>query len=190
MATLKLEEYLKENELNVDYVPSWKPSALLEQELVERGGEFIFTPMSAAKQRYILQDVKRLTDKFSLAIKWPIDKDPCWDLPHFVYFSAKRDGLAKEFMFEVLKARWGEGKDVCAEETILEIVNKLGLGQNYISLAMTDKDIRQQALDALYQGYRDDAFGVPFFIHGFKKFWGTNNFDDFIASVEADQIIA
>lgn len=169
--------------VRIEYVPFWEPDATTLEFLRQRGGEFHYTPMSRAKHLYILQDVRRLARKEGLEVVWPVDRDPWWEVPHLAYLAAQRDGKGPEVFWGIYRARWEQGRDICCRSTIREIAAEVGADPELLAGAPEDPDTRELAAEALYQCYRDDVFGIPLFIHGRDKFWGTDRFADFAASL-------
>lgn len=180
-----LEEYCNPVESGIEYRPFWEPDRQTLALLEARGGEFIYTPMSRQKHLYILQDIKRLTTRLGYAMQWPVDPEHAWwDLPHLAYLVAQRHGKGHQFFWAVYRARWEEGRDICAVATIRDLATVVGLDPDLLAVAPDDPAIRQEGAEALYQCYRDGVFGIPFFIDGRDKFWGVDRFVDFITRLE------
>lgn len=186
-----LEERLDPDALGIEYIPFWEPDKRSGDLLNAKGGEFFYTPMSRAKHLYILQDIKRITAKLGYSLKWPIDKEKLWwDLPHLGYLAARREGKGYPFFWEIHRARWGEGKNICSREVIREIASKVGLDPEGIENAPDDEAIRSQGAEELYKCYEEGVFGIPFFVHGYEKFWGIDRFEDFVASLKRQEEIS
>ena len=184
IAAHRLRERLDTWETSIYRIPFWEPDPITLGLLKDRGGEIIYQPMSRAKHLYILQDIKRLTGKLGYNIAWPIDKENAWwDLPHLAYLSACRKGKGEEFFWAVSRYRWELGKNICSEMVIAEIAGEIGLDPTATVNAPEDDQLRAEGAEALYQCYRDDVFGVPFFMNGYQKFWGVDRVDDFIDSI-------
>lgn len=182
-----LEEYIDPADYHIEYRPFWEPDADTLALLTNRGGEFIYTPMSRQKHLYILQDIKRLTTRLGYTMQWPIDPEGAWwDLPHLSHIAVGRYAPAQQqqWFWALYRARWEEGRDICSVETIRELATENGLEPDLLAAAPDNPDIRQQGAEALYQCYRDGVFGIPFFIDGRNKFWGVDRFVDFAARLE------
>src|ERR1700730_17100085 len=73
----------------LEWIPFWEPDETSERQLRDAGGSFCYTPMSRDKHLYILQDVRRLAAQRDLTVTWPVDRSPCWEVPHLAYFAAE-----------------------------------------------------------------------------------------------------
>jgi 2-hydroxychromene-2-carboxylate isomerase len=180
IAARLLEEKVNLDQITLEYIPSWEPGARILEEFTARGGKMTYTQMSRDKHFYILQDIKRLTTHLGYRMAWPIDRDPAWDLPHLTYLAARREGKERAFFWGAYRLRWEEGKDICSTDTLCALANDIGLDPSVVEEAVSEPDIRQEGVDALYRGYRDGVFGVPFFIKGYEKFWGVDRVDAFL----------
>ncbi|HKP94814.1 MAG TPA: DsbA family protein [Fibrobacteria bacterium] len=167
----------------IQYIPFWEPDPQSKRLLGERGGAFLYAPMSREKHLYILQDIKRLVRKYGLKMAWPVDKEPWWELSHLGFFVAERAGKAREYLHAVYRARWEEGADISQPDTLLRVAGALGLDGRKILSAPMDEAIRDEGAEALNACVRDGVFGVPFFVHGYQKFWGLDRLEDFLATL-------
>ncbi|MGW5692051.1 DsbA family protein [Streptomyces asiaticus] len=164
----------------------WEPDADGERRMAELGHHFPYSAMSREKHLYILQDVRRLTNDRGLAVSWPVDHDPVWEVPHLPYFLALDAGLGPAWIERVYRARWQEGRDICDRTTIAEIAGELGLPAERAAAAADDEELRGgRGLRALLAVSDAGAFGVPFFTHGYDKFWGVDRLAAFVASVRS-----
>ncbi|MDT3399160.1 DsbA family protein [Streptomyces sp. B1866] len=170
----------------VTWHPWWEPDADSERLVIENGERFPYAAMTRAKHLYILQDVRRLTCDRGLAVAWPVDRDPVWEVPHLAYFVAQDHGRGAEYVERVYQARWEEGRDICDRDTVAALARDLGLPADSMAGAADDEDLRTgRGLEALLALSRDGAFGVPFFTHGYDKFWGVDRLPAFVASVRS-----
>ncbi|WP_340557476.1 2-hydroxychromene-2-carboxylate isomerase [Streptomyces sp. GSL17-111] len=167
----------------LEWRPFWEPDALSERLLTEAGGAFPYVAMSRAKHLYILQDVRRLVRERGEESTWPVDRDPCWEVPHLAYLAAQDEGRGAEFVDVAYRVRWNEGRDICDSGTIAAIARELGLGESRLVEAVDDPKLRERGTTALLEVHRDGVFGVPFFVNGYEKFWGIDRLPAFAASV-------
>lgn len=172
----------------VEWIPFWEPDELSERLLNEAGGEFIYSPMSRAKHFYILQDVRRLAVRRGLRMTWPIDREPCWEVPHLAYFVARDHGLGAQFVDRAYRARWEEGLDICDRNTMAAIGADLGLDPAELRDAADDPMRRGEGVAALLAVQRDGVFGVPFFVNGFDKYWGVDRLGEFCTAVRESAV--
>ena len=180
MALRRLEERLPDAPERIEYVPYWDPDEKMAAALEERGSGFHYTQMSKAKHLYILQDTKRLAQRFGYAMTWPIDVDPWWDLPHLAWLKAKETGVHRELYAAVSAARWERGENVCESDVLHAVLTKAGLDADALVAAGTDEEIRARGADALAAAYDDDVFGIPYFKAGRHRFWGLDRLDGFL----------
>ncbi|MFI0909848.1 2-hydroxychromene-2-carboxylate isomerase [Streptomyces abikoensis] len=167
----------------VEWRPWWEPDARSRRMLEAVGGDFPYTAMSRAKHLYILQDVRRLAREAGLEPAWPVDRNPVWEIPHLAYFAALDEGRGAEYIRRIYEVRWQEGRDICDRATIAEVARELGLPEDLLANAADDEQLRERGLRALLAMDEDGAFGVPFFVHGFQKFWGVDRFPAFLRAV-------
>jgi len=171
----------------VEWVPFWEPDAVSRRLL---GEEFPYSAMSRAKHLYILQDVGRLTKARGLPLKWPVDREPVWEVPHLGYLVARREGRGPEYIAAVYRARWEEGRDICDRVTIAELAASLDLDPAQVASASDDADLRAQGARILAEICRDGVFGVPFFVHRFTRFWGMDRLAEFAEHLRAKLVPA
>jgi len=164
----------------IEFIPYWEPDVLTSKALAQRGIEFHYTPMSKAKHLYILHDTKRLADRFELHMKWPVDVNSWWEVPHLGWLKACRLGLETPFYDAVVAARWEQGANICNPDVIRGIARSVGLDAEAIAGAVDDPDIREEGMICLARAYEDDIFGVPYFRLGKHRFWGLDRLDAFL----------
>ncbi|MGH3935804.1 MAG: 2-hydroxychromene-2-carboxylate isomerase [Pseudonocardiaceae bacterium] len=181
MAVERLRSVVPDALRRIEFVPYWDPDPVTERLLAQRGAEFHYVQMSKAKHLYILHDTKRLARRLGLPMRWPIDRDPWWEVPHLAWLLARRLGAAEEFYSAVVAARWEQGRDVCQPDAIRELAVSMGLDSERLGCATEDPEIRAEAVDCLVAAYEDDIFGVPYFRFGRHRFWGFDRVDDFLA---------
>lgn len=181
----RLVSQISPEKFEIEYVPFWEPGKRLLRTLrEEKGGDFLYTPMSHQKHLYILQDIKRIVSKYDYQMAWPVDqREPNWDIPHLAYLTAVKLGKGKQFLWSVYRSRWEKGENICSEETLKYIADDLGIDSNKICMAHEDELVRNEGVEILYRIYKEGIFGVPFFTNGYEKFWGIDRLDDFIASL-------
>lgn len=167
----------------IDFVPYWEPDAKTYQGLKDRGAEFLYAPMTKAKHLYLLYDTKRIAQRMGVTMKWPVDVDSQWDIPHFAWCRANRSGLGPAFLAEVMTARWERGEDICDRTVIRRLARTIGADESALADAVDDPDIREEAVGHLVRAYEDDVFGIPYFFVGRERFWGFDRLPDFLAAL-------
>ncbi|MFJ3877346.1 2-hydroxychromene-2-carboxylate isomerase [Streptomyces sp. NPDC090077] len=166
----------------VEWRPFWEPDETSARLLDEAGGQFPYTPMSRAKQFYILRDVRRLAADRGLALTWPTDRSPWWEPAHLTWFLAADAGLGREWVARAGRARWLEGRDICDPATVVELAAETGLDADAVAAATEDAALRARGAAALLDVHRDGVFGVPYFVHGSEPYWGLDRVREFAAS--------
>lgn len=185
MASHRLEQLWPTWHDDFELVPYFEPDDRTWAVLAERGIDLHYVDMSKAKHLYILQDTKRLAAKHGLTMKWPIDQNPWWLLPHYAYLAARRDGQGKELYWALLEARWERGENICDAEVVQRVADSVGLDGEALVTASEDPELYEEGIQALGSAYMDDVFGVPFFKMGPHRFWGLDRVDDFLVHYSA-----
>jgi 2-hydroxychromene-2-carboxylate isomerase len=164
----------------VDLYPYWDPDPVTTGLLCERGAELPYQPMSKAKHLYVLLDTKRLAESLGLAMRWPVDRGPWWELPHLAWLAARRDGQAQRCYDALVAARWSAGADICDADVVRRVCDDAGLDGDALVDAVARPDIRSEGVDCLESAYHDDVFGVPYLRLGRSRFWGYDRVDLFL----------
>ncbi|MEV6808876.1 DsbA family protein [Streptomyces sp. NPDC051132] len=164
----------------LEWLPFFEPDDISARMLTERGGRFPYSEMSREKNRYILQDIGRITKARGITVNWPVDITPVWEVPHLGYLVAADAGRGHDYIAAVYRARFGQGRDICDPATIAGIGRDLGLDPERISHAKDDAGLRERGADILMEVCKDGVFGVPFFVRGFSRFWGNDRLDAFV----------
>ncbi|MFJ8311756.1 MULTISPECIES: 2-hydroxychromene-2-carboxylate isomerase [unclassified Streptomyces] len=165
----------------VQWRPFFEPDATSERMLTEAGGTFPYVAMSRAKHLYVLQDVGRLAKSRGIALRWPVDRAPVWEIPHLAYLVALREGRGPQYIAAAYRARWEEGRDICDRTVVAAIGAELGLNPQELADASDDPALRREGVRLLLDVCADGVFGVPFFVHGFSRFWGLDRLPGFVA---------
>lgn len=171
-------------------VPFWEPDSAYRDALGEKGEVFLYSAMSREKHLYILSDVRRLSQRRGLPVRWPVDRDPQWEVPHLAYLAADSAGKGKDFIDVITRMRWQEGADICDPETVAAAAVELALDPEFLRDAHRDPGLREQGLLPLRACIADGVFGVPMFNVGRDKFWGIERLPDFIAAVASATVPA
>ncbi|MGC4746960.1 2-hydroxychromene-2-carboxylate isomerase [Micromonospora sp. DT201] len=172
----------------VEWIPFWEPDELTSRLLDEAKVELPIVAMSRAKNFYILQDVRRLTRARGWDVTWPIDKDPCWEIPHLAYLLAADAGRGREFVDAAYRARWQEARDIADRVTVKEIGDGIGLDGDVLAAASDDPELRARGVACLTSSWRDGLFGVPFFVHGREKYFGLDRLLPWAAAVRGGDL--
>ncbi|GAA3299005.1 2-hydroxychromene-2-carboxylate isomerase [Streptomyces cinereospinus] len=163
----------------LEWVPFFEPDPLSARLMEEQGGRFPYSEMSREKNRYVLQDVGRITKSLGIEVVWPVDRDPVWEVPHLGYLVARAQGRGHDYIDAVYRARFGQGRDICDRQTIEDIGWELGIDPLRLSRAADQPELRAEGIRTLLDVCTDGVFGVPFFVHGYSRFWGIDRLDAF-----------
>jgi 2-hydroxychromene-2-carboxylate isomerase len=186
LAHRELTKHHPETAKSLSWVPFWEPDPGMTAALEAAGGRVTYTPMSRPKHLYILQDVRRLCQEQGLALRWPVDRNPRWEVPHLAYLVAAEEGRGPQFVDAVYEARWLRGADICDPATIREVAAETGLDPEPLAGAADDPAVRAVAVAALLWIDRDGVFGVPFFTYGYDKYWGLERLSPFLDRLDGD----
>ncbi len=90
---------------------------------------------------------------------------------------AEREGLLRAYVVEVMRAEWGEGRDIGEIEVLRDVARRVGLDPDALTEAAEDPEnhavLENNAAEARDRG----VFGVPTFIVGEEFFWGNDRLD-------------
>jgi 2-hydroxychromene-2-carboxylate isomerase len=182
-----LKRFVDQTGIAVEYIPFWETDELSQAMISDLGGEHYYTPMSKAKHLYILQDIKRITKQLGLTIKWPpAPPDQHWEIPHLAYLWARRVDRGADFFQAILESRWCRGEDICDHRVVAAVAEQCGLDPSDVVSAHTRADVREEGAGELMKAFEDGVFGIPFFVHGYNKFWGIDRFDLFLRSLQSE----
>jgi 2-hydroxychromene-2-carboxylate isomerase len=190
MAVERLRRTLPELFRRADLIPYWDPDPETERMVTERGARLYYQQMSRAKHLYVLADTKRMASRLGLAMAWPVDVDPWWELPHLGWIAARRAGRAERCYDALVAARWNRGENICDRAVFQQVIAGAGLDAVTLAAAAADADIRAEGARCLVAAYEDDVFGVPYVRLGWQRFWGLDRMDlfleQFMAAGEAE----
>ncbi|MFG3015611.1 2-hydroxychromene-2-carboxylate isomerase [Streptomyces cinerochromogenes] len=171
----------------LEWVPFFEPDPLSARLMEEQGGRFPYSEMSREKNRYVLQDVGRITKARGIKVTWPVDRDPVWEVPHLGYLVAAAQGRGHDYIDAVYRARFGQGRDICDPRTIEDIGWELGIDPQRLSRASDQPELRAEGIRILLDVCKDGVFGVPFFVHGYSRFWGIDRLDAFVEHLRSQE---
>jgi 2-hydroxychromene-2-carboxylate isomerase len=170
----------------IEWIPYWEPDEEFTRLLAESGVTLPVMPMHRSKNFYILRDARRWAHARGWQVTWPVDRAPHWEVSHLAYLAAEEQGLGPQFVDLAYRARWKQGLDLAERQTIAGIAAELGLDAS-LADAIDDASIRKRGVECLIAAYHDDAFGVPFFLHGREAFWGAERVGAFVSAVRGEE---
>ncbi|MFD0346628.1 DsbA family protein [Kitasatospora aburaviensis] len=104
---------------------------------------------------------------------------------HLGYLVAEDAGLGREFIGLAYRARFERGLDLSERAVVAAIGTELGLDPDTLGNAADDPAVLARGVEALRTIGRDGVFGVPFFVHGPDRYWGSDRLNGFLAGVRA-----
>ena len=186
---------LADNELGVEsqleYLPFIESSGEVNKRLEAKGGECLYRTMSKEKHLYILGDIKRQAREMGLILKWPVDVDADWSIPHQVFLVIEDAAIKQSFLMQCADERFLRGKNIF-DWSICETLLTQWLDESAVARVIEDaKGEKGLSLmtESCYQAYRDGVFGVPFFIVKREKFWGNDRLERFISHSQTMDLI-
>lgn len=182
LATRLLQSRLPAS-VDMEWVPFWEPDTESAEALSRQNAEFPYQKMTDAKHRYILQDVRRMARDLGVEMRWPVDEAPHWEVAHLGYIKARELGGERAYMEGVYRARWEQGRNISDPSVIADVAEEAGLDGQAIALAYRDPAVRSEGVECLLKIYRNDIFGVPYFMHKRDRFWGLDRLPLFLRSV-------
>jgi len=122
------------------------------------------------------QDVRRITGKMGIPMNPPpISTDPT--RAGAASLLAQEEGLLREWLVEVMRAEWAEGKDIGDPDVLLEVGAAIGLDASALASSFDDPD-RLKTLDDNWAEAQDlGLIGVPSFQIGEELFWGSDRIE-------------
>ena len=122
------------------------------------------------------QDVRRITGKMGIPMNPPpITTDPT--NAGAASLLAEERGVLREWIVEVMRAEWAEGKDIGDEQVLLDVGEQVGLGADELSAAFTDEARLAQLEDNWQEAQAMGLIGVPSFQVGEELFWGADRIE-------------
>jgi len=124
----------------------------------------------------VRQDIKRWANKLGIPMTPPpITTDPT--RAGAASLLAEREGKLKDYIVEVMRAEWAEGRDIGDLGVLRDVAERIGLDADAVALAANDAS-NLAALDRhAEQAKVKNVFGVPSFVIGDEVFWGNDRLD-------------
>lgn len=90
---------------------------------------------------------------------------------------AEREGKLRPYVVEVMRAEWGEGRDIGELQVLRDVAQRIGMDPDAVSEAAADREnlaaLERNKAEAEERG----VFGVPTFVVGEERFWGNDRLD-------------
>lgn len=90
---------------------------------------------------------------------------------------AEERGLLREYVIEMMRSEWAEGRDIGASEVILEVGAAVGLDGAELASAMDDAPRRERLARHWSEAQQLGVMGVPTIVIHDQVFWGNDRLD-------------
>ena len=90
---------------------------------------------------------------------------------------AEQQGRLRQYVVEVMRAEWGEGRDIGDIDVLRDAGRRAGLDPAALAAAVDDPALRTRLADHMQQAQVVGVFGVPSFVVGEEIFWGNDRLD-------------
>ena len=128
------------------------------------------------KRSYAAEDAARWAAR--LGVPWRPHEGPVdpTDASLGYWFAAGR-GVERGYRKAVLRARYGEARDISDRGVLTECAQALGLPRDEFLAALDDERTRRAFEEGLRTAFNDRVFGVPLFVVDGTRFWGNDRLD-------------
>lgn len=124
----------------------------------------------------VRQDVERSTRKLGIPFTPPpIETDPT--LAGAISLAAEQEGVLEQYVVEVMRKEWAEGRNIGDIDVLLEAGEEIGLGRGVITRAANDEFLLKKLHENWAEAQTQGVFGVPTFVVGDQIFWGNDRID-------------
>ena len=127
------------------------------------------TTFSPAKQRYVMEDMKRWAAYWNVPFNFP-SRFPMMTLKAMRTYLALPEERQKDFREKTFRAYWAEDRDIADDGVLREIV---GPGADEVLARTQDPAVKKALLDATQHAADAGVFGAPtWVVDGKELFWG------------------
>ena len=113
----------------------------------------------------------------------PITTDPT--IAGAASLLAEERGLLRQWIVEVMRTEWAEGKDIGDEQVLIALGERIGLDKDELSAAFVNP-VYLEKLEVNWREAQDLGFiGVPSFQIGDELFWGSDRIDYVLEHLKA-----
>lgn len=119
---------------------------------------------SAAKRRYMIQDVLRQATALGLSVQPPKDLDCDWARPHAAFLAGEVRERPFETALALFRARWQRRAVLDRDEVLLEAARTAGIEPEAFLTAADDPAGRRELDRRMRHAREDGLMGVPYFV--------------------------
>lgn len=176
---------------------SWLAHHRIVQALPDVPVEFIRIPVfpppdfpndpaaNPNKLAYLVEDVNRIAAAYGLSVQWPAHADTDWMRPHAAYLAAQDAGRGDRFALALYEARFCAAKDVGTDQVLAEAAERSGTDPQAVVKAADNPEFHGRVMTGMAAALQAGIFGVPFFIHRGRKFWGNDRLEWLLRDINA-----
>ncbi|MGH8530546.1 MAG: 2-hydroxychromene-2-carboxylate isomerase [Nevskiales bacterium] len=130
-----------------------------------------------AKGKYLFDDVKLWAKFYGVAFRFP-DQFPINTLAaQRAGVAADRMGKGAAFAKRVMRAHFGEGRDVSQPDELKACAVDVGLDAEALLAQTQEQAVKDELKSNTEEAVRRGAFGAPTFFVGEQMFWGNDRLD-------------
>lgn len=133
------------------------------------------------KGRYMWRDMQRLCDRYDIPFKLPSQFPRNGLIAARVALIGQDDPWIGDFSRAVLRANFGEDRDIGTPEVIADILTALGLDADALMARAGSDEIKQALREQTEKATNMGLFGAPSFVVGDELFWGNDRLEDALA---------
>ncbi len=169
LASTQLESFERKN--NVAF--EWRP-ILLGGLFKTVDNQSPFYVVSKDKKNYLLNDLQAWASLYGVPYQLPSQFPPNTLKAMRGAIAARRAGQLKPYTKAMFQAFFVDDRNISDLDTILEIVNEIGMDVAEFSLAIDDVDVKQELISTTEEAADRGAFGVPTFFYQGQMFFGND----------------
>jgi 2-hydroxychromene-2-carboxylate isomerase len=171
LANTRLERELRPLGIRIERRPVYSPRS--------GGGPDPESP----RIRYVVEDVRRFAASYGLAMRPGPFADSRLACLGFLYAADQGRGTA--YHDGVYAARFLEGADIAAPDTLAAIAVRTGLDRGRFLAALDDPQWERGLAASNDAARADGVFGFPFFVFRAQRFWGNDRIEWLVEAVRA-----
>ncbi|MBL8447052.1 MAG: 2-hydroxychromene-2-carboxylate isomerase [Zoogloeaceae bacterium] len=133
------------------------------------------------KGRYMWRDLARLCAKYGLPFRVPSQFPRNGLHAARVTLAAANEPWLPDFVRAVLRANFGEDRDISQPAVIQEILSELGVAPELWLEGATREEIKTALRRQTERATELGIFGAPTFLVGSEMFWGNDRLEDALA---------
>lgn len=127
-----------------------------------------------AKGKYLFSDLKLWSKFYGVPFRFP-DKFPISSLlPMRAATAALRGNKGVAFCQAVMRAHFGEGRDISDPAVVQSVADGVGLDGATLLAATQEQEVKDSLRKNTEEAIARGAFGAPTFFAGDRMFWGND----------------